>query len=400
MDYKDLPPDFFGQNKFARVGISHVTSHIAQHMIPKVKGKDFIHINTSSQPNSNPHFGTMTTMMTVFAIAEELKNYFGIPVKITFDQLENAPDRSSQGLKKVLVDGEEIEYQISLRDSIDKDGKSLVDKNMLAFKDLFSFLQEQTKIPLTIRSYEECQASPFFRRALIDMFNNQEIFTPIVAPDEKHMRLRFPCPCCKWVDKASIHTHVRKVSKDAVAFSAFCPEHGQHTALLTETSKDFFDTNTPLRDVAKGAALISESKKENSLAVMVDGRDWSGRWNNLIFSEGITRLGHPFHELPFRFFSPIITDRLGAKLSKSLYVGQDTYNYLPDGFMNYESFLNTYGKKGLVKLWNHVRSWAKDPAYLDRDTYSIDYFRLLLDGKLPRSNIDTAICQKRMRDGR
>lgn len=383
-----LPPlEYYGRNKFARVGISHVTSHIGQHMIPKINGKDWIHINTSSQPNSNPHFGTVTTMMTVFAIAEELRRFFQIPVKITFDQLENAPDRSVNGLRVREAKGQKVEYQISLADAKDEAGISLCEKNMGTFKRLFDFLSGQTGVEYRIRSYHECQSLPSFRQALIAMFQLPEVFTPIVSPDEGVMRLRFPCPVCHWVDKGSVHTNLTSSYGNTLVFSAYCPEHGEHQAVLHPTSGDYFDTNTPLRDVAKGFSLVEEGKSENSLPVMVDGRDWSGRWNNLIFSEGITRLGHAFHNLPFRFYTPTITDRLGAKLSKSLYVGQDTYSYMPEGFMNYEAFMLSYGQSGLERLWQHIRLWAADPAYLDRDSYSVDYFRLLLEGQLPEAEI-------------
>lgn len=384
----ELPLEYYGRNKFARVGISHVSSHIAQHMIPKMNGKDWIHINTSSQPNSNPHFGTITTMMTVFAIAAELKSFFSVPVKVTFDQLENAPDRGQNGLKMLKAKGVDVEYQISLADAKDPtSGTSLCESNMITFRNLFDYLSAQTGIEYTIRSYEECQLNPSFRKALLTMFQQQEVFTPIVSPDEGVMRLRFPCPTCKWVDKGSVHTEISEIHDDYIVFSAYCPEHGEHQASLDLNGRDYFDTNTPLRDIAKGAALTVDSQAEKSLAVMVDGRDWSGRWNNLVFSEGITRLGHKFHDLPFRFYTPTITDRLGAKLSKSLYVGQDTYNYMPEGFMNYEAFMVSYGEEGLNTLWSHIKQWAADPAYLDRDSYSIDYFRLLLEKRLPKAEI-------------
>ena len=77
--------------------------------------------------------------------------------------------------------------------------------------------------------------------------------------------------------------------------------------------------------------------------------------------------------------------------------GQNTYNYMPDGFMNYSSFIDKFEEKGLHTLWNHVKEWGEDPAYLDRDSYSVDYFDLLLKGKLPRPNI--GITQQTKNDG-
>ena len=50
-------------------------------------------LNTSSQPNSRPHIGTVTTLFFNFAIAKHFQSRSGIPASVCFDQLENTPVR-------------------------------------------------------------------------------------------------------------------------------------------------------------------------------------------------------------------------------------------------------------------------------------------------------------------
>lgn len=372
-------------NTFARVGMSHVTQTLGQPYEARMASLSRINLNTSSQPNANPHFGTLTTLMCAAAVAEELGSHFGVPTQITFDQLENAPDRKVSGIQTRSVGGQEVEYQISLEDAL-VDGESMVDKNMATFKMLFSFFESETGIPFTIRSYRECQAHPEFRRALLQVFNDLEHFGPIVSPSGEPIRLRFPCPTCRWVDKASVFTRVVSVSAEEVVFEAFCPDHGPHRSVLAVDSEDYFDTNTPLRDISKVPGLIEDARKTDSMPVMVDGRDWSGRWDRTIHIPGVEMLGYRGSELPARIYTPVVTDTFGAKLSKSLYVG-NMYAEMPPGFADFADFMEIYRDEGLRLLWEHVRQWSKDPAYMDRDSYSITYFMALLSGDLGPARI-------------
>lgn len=373
-------------NTFARVGMSHVTDRLGQPYEPRMMHLDGVHINTSSQPNASPHFGTLTTLMSVAAIAEELAGHFGKPVRITFDQLENAPDRRVNGLRKRMVAGEELVYQIGLADATLEKGISLVEANMKTFRWLFEFFRQETGIEFIIRSYEECQQDPAFRRSLLRMFAQPDVFGPIIAPTNEVMRLRFPCPVCRWVDKESVHTRIVRQTSDEIIFEALCPDHGPHQARLAEDSGDYFDTNTPLRDIAKVPGLIEAGRRDRLMPLMIDGRDWSGRWDRCIHIPGVTRLGYNAWDLPARIYPPTVTDMLGAKLSKSMYVGS-MYSQMPPGFADFSDFMAVYGEKGLRTLWEHVRLWAKDPAYMDRDSYTIMYFVLLLKGELSVAKI-------------
>ncbi|NKC19988.1 hypothetical protein CWC29_014320 [Pseudoalteromonas sp. S4498] len=351
------------------VGIVHITDTVGKLLEPHIAEKQGIHINTSAQPNSNPHLGTVTTLMTAFAIGEYLRSYFNLPVRLTFDQLENAPG------EKQTADG--IEYQKSLGDTMGDRGISLANEYMKSFRWVFDFLSQLTDIPYKICSYDDFQKKPAFRRNLLKILQNKEQFSSFLSPTDKVIRFRFPCPKCRWVDKSSKTTRILSFDEDHAVLSSRCFKHGEHQIILSEKSSDFIDTNTPLRDVAKGATLIEEGQHSNELMVMCDGGDWAGVWNMQVFCNGITRLGYPYESLPFRFFSPIITDWSGAKFSKSLYVKAHAYEYLPEGLINFEKFIEFYGKSGFLQLWEEVRSWPEEPKKLFRN-YSIDYFQLML----------------------
>lgn len=119
-------------------------------------------------------------------------------------------------------------------------------------------------------------------------------------------------------------------------------------------------------------------KQENVLIVMVDGGDWAGTWASNVFFNGTSLLGYKPIQMPFRFYAPVICDWSGAKFSKSLYVQNDAYHYLPEALINYDVFRDTYGDNGLHKLWSEVQSWVNNPRKFFRN-YSMDYFNFVLN---------------------
>lgn len=66
---------------------------------------------------------------------------------------------------------------------------------------------------------------------------------------------------------------------------------------------------------------------------MVDGSDWVGIGELMNHVLGLW--GYNAKDLPTRIFTPLIEDWSGAKFSKSVYVKEGTYDYLP-------SYLRTY----------------------------------------------------------
>jgi hypothetical protein len=130
-----------------------------------------------------------------------------------------------------------------------------------------------------------------------------------------------------------------------------CPEHGRYGSALTESTHDFVDINTPLRNVIKEALFIEEAKAKRALDLMVDDGDWV-HMPEYVVSEGLALLGYSYKDRPSRFFAPIIEDWSGAKFSKSVYVEKGTYGYLPAGFLNLVEFKKEYGN-GYSRLHLH-----------------------------------------------
>lgn len=361
-----MPKDPSRQVYYPPVGIAHIANDIADLVRPHLRDRTCIHINTSAQPNSHPHLGTVTTLMTAYAVGSHLHDRFGLPAKLTFDSLENAPG------EKKIVEGVEYQKALGAIKLSESSGESLAESYLKSFQWVFDNLSERTGIGHSICTYEQFQSKPAFRSNLLRILSRYEEFSSILSPSERVIRVRFPCPVCKYVDKAAKSVTLERINAESAVLRAMCFEHGPHEITLAADSEDYIDTNTPLRDVAKGATLIEESEARDELVVMVDGSDWGGVWNMQIFCAGITRLGYDFERLPFRFFAPVIVDWSGAKFSKTLYLSSDAYQKLPPGLTNFREFIRTYGSEGFDVLWGEVLSWSQDPKRLFR-SYSVDY---------------------------
>lgn len=354
------------------VGIAHITSNIADLVKYDIKDKKRVHIHCASQPNSYPHLGTVTTLMTSFALAKHIGNYFDIQPEVKFEEIDNSP------AEKIVKDG--ITYSRNLTQKKDN-SHSMNEKYMQTFKYIFDFLEKSANVPYSIRAFSEYQKLPFVRRKLIEILDKENEFLPVLSPSENRLHIRIQCPICGLVDKAGINLEKEKLSDGSYQLSNTCYEHGEFNAILSEKSQDFIDTNTPITDLIQGALFIEEDSKANAIPVMVDGNDWSGVWSLNVFSRGLCMLGYNFLETPLHFYAPLITDWSGAKFSKSVYVASDTYDYLPQELIDFNQFIESWGEKGLQILWEEVQSWVSNPKKLFRD-YSVDYFKLLLETKL------------------
>jgi extradiol dioxygenase family protein len=349
------------------VVIAHITKDITDLFVPRIADKTEIQMHYSAQMNSHPHLGTVLSLMTAFALGEKLSTRFGIPTKLKFEVLENAPG------ERIEVNGRV--YTKMLCDTL-KDGVPLSDIYLESFKDLLSMLSKQTGIKVEYLTYKQFQELPFVRQTLITILNREEEFKPIIAPSEDHLRVRFPCPKCRFEEKGGETTTIKKIDNSHLFLESECFQHGKHQILLAPENKDFVDINTPLRNVIKEALFIEEARVKNGLDVMVDGGDWVSMVE-FVVSEGLARLGYSYKDRPVRVFTPIIEDWSGAKLSKSVYVEKGKYEYLPDGFLNFVRFKEQFGEEGIEKLWNEVCSWVEEPKKLLRN-YTAEYFLQLL----------------------
>lgn len=342
------------------VGIAHILDGLEDIIKNKIQDKKMLIINTSSQPNSSPHIGTITTIMSSFAIAKLMKEKLGINSIVLFDQLENAP------CKRMKIN--DIEYVLSL-DTVLENHKPVADVNMVIYKRIFNFIEKESGIKYKIRTYKEFQENLSVRKGLGKIVKDIEYFNNILNPCSDKIHLRARCPICGLSDKKGKTTII---DSNKLTINSLCPNHGYFTVKL-ENKEDYIDLNTQLRDLLKGVAILDDS--EEKMHIMCDATDWGGLWDRKIHVEGLMRLG--YKTLPERIFTPLILDWSGAKFSKSLYINDKTYKERYESILSFDRFYDQYGERGLIILWQEVLDWVSDPRKFFRN-YSIDYLYRLL----------------------
>ncbi|WP_228542753.1 hypothetical protein [Micromonospora sp. S-DT3-3-22] len=157
--------------------------------------------------------------------------------------------------------------------------------------------------------------------------------------------------------------------------------HGPYTEHVPVNGGGWYDANTPVRSIQKGYLLAAERELYDACSVSADGADWGGAWHGQVLAPGLATLGVPPHDWPVSVFTPLVVDRTGGKLSKSLYVANGAYADLPELFLNLDVLLAEHGDQVLDTLWAEVSRWASDPQRLHR-SYTVDYLAALLNEHL------------------
>lgn len=344
---------------YAPGGISNAINDLTELVKTRIEENgepELIEVITSSQPNSCPHIGTVTTIASAFAFAEHLKEQLCIPTQVTFDELENAPVASK------------IDNLFSLSDSINKESNtSVAESNMEVYRCLFKELQYFSGIPCVIRTYEDFQKSSEVRQGLKLICEKKEIFSGLLQPHDRKLHIRAKCPRCNRMVRNLEQVNVY-LKEDVLFIQSVCPVHGSYsTCVSLNGHSSFIDLNTQLRDLLKGYQIVK--KEPGCLGIMFDSSDWSGIWANRINTEGLIDLG--LRKVPLRFFTPQIVDEFGGKLSKSLYVSDNDYRYKYERFLNMKSAINN-NDDIVFRLYKEVTEWIEEPVKFFRN-YSISY---------------------------
>ena len=353
------------------VVIAHINKSMENYFRWRVENKSEIQIHYSSQPNGHPHLGTMTSLMTAFTLGEFLQETFDIPAWILFEQLANAPGY------RIEKDG--ITYQLMLCDT-PLENSTKLEVYIDSFKELMNWLHDKTGVEYKIMSYRDFQEIPFVRGSILEIMNRSEEFLPLLNPSEDKLRIRFPCKKCKFMDEDAKTLEIKELKEDYAKLSMKCFEHGEYEIEITPKNKEFVDFNTPIRNAIKERFFVEEAKKANALNLMVDGSDWVGMGELMNHVLGLWG-GYGAKDLPTRIFTPLIEDWSGAKFSKSVYVKEGTYDYLPPYLKTYPELLECYGEEGLEVLLEEMREWSRNPKKLFRN-YTIEYFDVLFKEKI------------------
>lgn len=357
---------------FAPVGISHLTHDNADLLRAAAAGRSQIRLTTAAQLNGVPHFGTVVTMLTVFAFAQHCAQVLNLPATIVFDALDNAP------AEHLTIDGDT--YTRTVGDLIDA-GHLDRNERIGGFQQLLTWAHDRSGIPYEFRPYDVYQGLRPVRECLHHIAARQNDFAPIVAPADGIVRIRPRCPHCRLMQKSAKDLRITALS-GAIRLDSRCPHHGPYTETVHIDSGGWYDANTAVRSVQKGYLLAAERDTYDACSVSVDGADWGGVWHAHVLAPALAALGiHPA-DWPISVFTPLITDRTGGKLSKTLYVAHGAYADLPELFLNLDALLAEHGEQILEVVWGEVTRWAAEPRRLHR-TYTVDYISALLTAGLP-----------------
>ena len=204
----------------------------------------------------------------------------------------------------------------------------------------------------------------------------REMIVPMLDPRYGNLRMRVACESCGLTDKNGINNIYHE---DEI--ESFCPNHGWFSTSIDDESGRF-EYNTPLRNLIRALAYSQQNAdlgNPNEI-LRITGSDYAGFYQEQLLYKVASRLGYPAHELPAIVYAPLILDWSGAKLSKSLYVKEGAYKYLPEYLINYEKFSELLGESGIRVLFDEVSSWLDEPYRLFRH-YSVYYFMELLNEK-------------------
>jgi hypothetical protein len=349
---------------------AHISRDLGDLVAPYIDDQREIEVYFSSQPNSRPHLGTLTTVSSAFALAYHLKARFGLDSKVTFEALDNAPAMKRE------VNG----FTYFKPMCFTKVGEeTLAEKNLASFEHFMKGIQRRSNVPYSVKRYSEMQKSPEYRQKLLEILDYEKELSGFLNPLERSIKLRPICPSCSYGEKSGKLTQTTRKDND-LELRSNCFEHGDYAVDISAKGENFVDLNTPVRSVIRKALLMDESKKGSSLKIMVDGSDWIGMSQQLLPCLGT--LGYSIRDLPIRFFSPLIEDWAGSKFSKSAYVKSGTYEGIHPALCDYEEFQNSLGEEGLDLIWDETLEWVLDSKKFFRN-YTVDYFtqRWNLDSK-------------------
>lgn len=359
----------------APVGITHLAGETTDLLRPAAAGTNQLRITTAAQLNGQPHLGTVTSVLTAFAVAAHASERLNLPAHLVFDALENCPGETVQ------LGGDT--YTRTVGDLI-TDGRLDGTARESGFRQLLDWGSAASGIPHEIRPYADYQALPDVRAALHTIADRQDEFRSIVAPADGRIRIRPRCPepQCRLMDKTARHLRV-SVNSTSVLLDSSCPRHGTYRETIpVDEPTGWYDANTPIRSIQKSALLAAERGQYQACSVSVDGADWGGAWYAHVIAPGLATLGVPVQQWPISVFAPLITDATGGKLSKSLYVRHGAYAELPPLFLDLDVLLAEHGEPVLRALWDEVRRWAGDPRRLHR-SYTVEYLQSLIAQGIP-----------------
>lgn len=318
--------------------------------------KNKIRISIGAQPNSSPHFGTLEVFCLAFGVAKMLKNENSkLDVSVFFEVVDTAP-----AIAKIIYDKK---YQISLRESGE------MDKYIDQYYEILDNLSKLSNVNYSVRGQQDFNKQNCIPIIVKKIIKNKDVLGTILEPNKKVIRIRCACPICGLTDKQGLNNSFTNNK-----LIAYCPEHGNFEVDIDKESSRL-EYNTPLRNLIRGLVYLTDNEDEtlDYEWLRITGSDYAGFYQEQLLYKATDILQYKVSNLPMILYAPLVTDWSGAKISKSLYVKEGAYKYLPEYMVNYDYLRKHFGKIGLEKVYNEVYSWLLEPYKLFRN-YSIYYF--------------------------
>ncbi|PYH88430.1 hypothetical protein BO71DRAFT_338874 [Aspergillus ellipticus CBS 707.79] len=306
--------------------------------------RENIIIHVETREDSGLHIGNLTTFVAAFALAAVLKQRFGRNVRVRFVYTPASGDECTIG---------GVRYQ---RHALPN---GVHEVNPSPFMRVVRRISEFFGIPFDTATQSLWRDNPEFSdvlQAIVAKLKSCSLTSRLV--------IRAPCPQCGLMDKRGTHS----CFDDDGHISFDCPRHGQYAAHLHDPREwHRLNFNAPFRNLLR---VILCSRDKNNSWILCAGAHYGGFYQDQLMWRF---LDNPDNAPPI-FYSPLIVDSSGGRLSESLFRDQDPYDFHFDFGLEYMisvfRFLGRHG--GLEALCREVHAWMEEPHRLFRN-YSMQY---------------------------
>lgn len=331
--------------------------------------RDTIKIRIGTQPNSSPHIGNIVTFTTAFAIGQRLQEFVTAKktVIVCVEFINTAPSTKDTS----VIDG------VVFQKSLGYTGE--LSAHMGEFTAVLEALSARSGVKYEVKTQQEFMAQDGIPKLVHGIITNREKLSMAYAAGsecaggfEKNFGIRSACPHpeCGLADK-----HGKRTRYEGTMITFYCPHHGEYT-LSTDHPGDVsrLELNTPLRTLLRTEFYSTEL---TSSWIQVTGADYAGFYQEQLLWKHVTK-----PQSVVVLYAPMIVDWAGSKLSKSLYVKENAYEYLKILGMEYLVSFKCFSEQGrdLTVVFNEVLDWVDHPYKLFR-AYSMEYLHRLFVGK-------------------
>jgi len=319
-----------------------------------------------TQINGKPHIGTHVVLTGAFVLAQKTREKYKIDVNVKFGALDNAP-------YEVVKKPDGIMYQKTFGHALETDELNYLIN--FYYIDFMKNLSALTNVPFEWSTYTSTQKEPSFRSKFINILDKNEQLRWITSPSNGDIRIRIPCPECKYSEKYATKTEIISRDNSHVVIRSYCYEHGWYESDLLANGEDNFylDLNTLLRNIVKEA---DASDKKDTLSVMVKGGDWTMSCSLIDLALGV--IGYTADKTPMRIFTPEVITSTGAKLSKSLIrEGDKTLDNVPPWILDMGLFAKHFQDDYAQRMIWLLEQFISNPRHMFRSYNYNELVRLL-----------------------